>query len=73
MITVDNQAIQLNYNLRELEKMDPYFFRAHRSYLINPGLVRNVDLLNHQIIFRTGATCPVSRRKANKLLALLKK
>ena len=36
--TVNNQQLKLNYNLRDIEKLDNRFFRAHRSYLVNVKL-----------------------------------
>lgn len=72
MYTADNEAIQLPYNLRELESKSHYFYRAHRRYLVNLQLIKNVDLLKNQIIFYNDATCPVSRRRRSDLLEHLK-
>lgn len=73
LITTDNQRIQLNYNLRELSKMNDKFYRAHRSYLVNIDQVKNIDLLNMEITFRNHMTCPVSRRRARDLYKLIDK
>lgn len=71
MVTNDNQHIQINYNLRELENADGRFFRTHRSYLVNPQQVRNVNRLDHTAEFRNGLTCPVSRRHIKELTKLV--
>lgn len=73
MHTADGQSIQVNYNLHEIEKLDNHFFRAHRSYLINPQQVKKIDFFHHTIEFFNGDTCPVSRRHEKKLLGLIKK
>ncbi len=73
MYTTDNKEIQLNYNLHKIEKLNPHFFRAQRSYLINPSQVRQVDFLNHTIFFYNGSSCPISRRHEKALFKLITK
>ncbi|MBD7895146.1 response regulator transcription factor [Limosilactobacillus sp. Sa3CUN2] len=70
--TVDHQAIQIHQNLREIEKQDSRFFRAHRGYLINPHQVRKVDFYYRKADFYNGDSCPISQRHARKLLQLIK-
>lgn len=71
MVTTDNQHVQINYNLRSLQKMDSHFFRAHRSYLVNPRQIKHINILTHTITFRNGLTCSVSRRHVKKLLKIV--
>ncbi|MBC8743389.1 LytTR family transcriptional regulator DNA-binding domain-containing protein [Lactobacillus sp. Marseille-P7033] len=66
--TVNNQQRQLNYNLRDIKKLDDRFFRAHRSYLVNLKQIDHVDLRKGTIYFYNGATCPVSKLHIRKLL-----
>lgn len=66
--TVDNQQQQINYNLHEIEKMDPRFFRIHRSFLINPQQVQTVNTHKNTVTFFNGATCPASRLRLRQLL-----
>ncbi|MBB1079508.1 response regulator transcription factor [Limosilactobacillus sp. STM2_1] len=73
MVTTDNKEIQLNYNLRELQKIDHRFFRCHRSYLVNPLQIKQIDFLHHVVIFYNGLTCPVSRRHEKALFNLIKR
>lgn len=72
MYTNDNKAIQLNYNLRKLAKIDSRFFRCHRSYLVNPQQIKQTDFLHHIVNFYNGLTCPVSRRHEKQLFKLIK-
>lgn len=69
--TANNQQRQLNYNLREIEKIDSRFFRAHRSYLINPRQVKQVDAHRGLIYFNNGSSCPVSKLHVHELLKLI--
>lgn len=69
--TVNNHQRQLNYNLHDIEKMDSRFFRAHRSYLINPYQVKDVDTRAGIIHFYNGAACPVSKLHLRSLLRLI--
>lgn len=66
--TVDNEQLQINYNLRRIEQMDNRFFRVHRSFLINPSQVKHVDTRKKLIKFFNGQVCPVSRIHINALL-----
>lgn len=72
-IQSSNKEIQLNYNLHKIEKLNPHFFRAQRSYLINPSQVRQIDFLNHTIFFYNGSSCPISRRHEKALFKLITK
>lgn len=73
MYTTDNREIQLNYNLRKLEKMNTHFFRTQRSYLVNPLQVRQVNFYNHTVIFYNGLSCPITRHREKDLLKLITK
>ena len=70
--TTDRQTIEIHQNLREIIKKDPRFYRVHRSYLVNPHTVKNVDFYSRQIVFYNGLTCPVSRRKARDFFELVR-
>lgn len=66
--TVNNQQRQLNYNLRDIEKLDNRFFRAHRSYLVNLKQIDHVDLRKRIIYFYNGDYCSVSKLHLRYLL-----
>lgn len=70
--TANNQQRQLNYNLRDIEKLDDRFFRAHRSYLVNLRQIDHVDTRNGIIYFCNGETCPVSKLHLRQLLKTIK-
>lgn len=73
MYTNDHKALEIHQNLREIAKSDSRFFRVHRSYLVNPHTVKNVDFYNRQIEFYNGMACPISRRKSRPFFELVKK
>lgn len=66
--TVNNQQLKLNYNLRDIEKLDNRFFRAHRSYLVNVKQIDHVDLRKRLIHFHNGDRCSVSKLHLRALL-----
>lgn len=68
--TVNNHQQQLNYNLREIEKLDGRFFRAHRSYLVNLKQIRKLDFRKGIIYFYNDETVPVSKLRLRKLLKM---
>ncbi|MCD7111950.1 LytR/AlgR family response regulator transcription factor [Limosilactobacillus agrestis] len=69
--TVNNQQRQLNYNLRDIEKLDNRFFRAHRSYLVNLKQIDHVDPRKGIIYFYNGKYCSVSKLHIRHLLKLI--
>lgn len=69
--TVENEQLQINYNLRRIEKLDARFLRVHRSFLVNPNTIKHVDTRRKVVEFFNGQTCPVSRIHINQLLKRL--
>ncbi|MBB1069067.1 LytTR family transcriptional regulator DNA-binding domain-containing protein [Limosilactobacillus sp. RRLNB_1_1] len=69
--TVNKQKRQLNYNLRDIEKMDNRFFRAHRSYLVNLRQIDYVDPRKRIVYFHNGEECSVSKLHIRHLLKLV--
>lgn len=49
-----------------------FFFRCHKSYLINTIYIREINKRNHQVILTTGETIPYSRHKEKMLQEKLK-
>lgn len=43
------------------------FYQCHRSFVVNPANVHQVDKVNHILHFQNGATCLVSRSKIKGL------
>ncbi len=57
------RRIEFSSHLKEIEqKLEPPFFRCHRSYIINLDQIREVDFQIGIITMVTGQTCPVSLR-----------
>lgn len=43
------------------------FFRCHKTYLVNPIFIREINKRNHQILLTTGESIPYSRNKTKTL------
>lgn len=55
-------------NLNEFEKLLPnYFFRCHRSFIVNLKKVTHYDEKNQTVVFENQSLCPVSGRKRKTL------
>ena len=54
-------------NLLDILKKEKRFYQCHRSFVVNPANVHQVDKVNHILHFQNGATCLVSRSKIKGL------
>lgn len=43
------------------------FLRCHRTFLVNPVFIKEINTRHHQILLTTGETIPYSRNKARIL------
>ena len=67
-----NEVIDLPMTRIEELLKDRYFFRIHRSYLVNLRRIKELEIKNRQLLIRMrGHALPVSRRKKKQLLDLL--
>ena len=65
----DSGIIEFHGTLKSIESILPTFYRAHKSLLVNPDNIIDIDNKNSKLIFKNGSSCDISRRK----LAILKK
>lgn len=54
-------------NLLDILKKEKRFYQCHRSFVVNPANVHQVDKVNHILHFQNGVTCLVSRSKIKGL------
>ena len=54
-------------NLLDILKKEKRFYQCHRSFVVNPANVHQVDKVNHILHFQNGATCLVSKSKIKGL------
>ena len=54
-------------NLLDILKKEKRFYQCHRSFVVNPANVHQVDKVNHILHFQNGATCLISRAKIKGL------
>ncbi|AMB94106.1 LytR/AlgR family response regulator transcription factor [Aerococcus sanguinicola] len=58
--------------LKTIEQANTLFFRCHQSFIVNINQIKEIDKKRKIIVLNNGETCPVSSRKLNDLLTLLK-
>ena len=54
-------------NFLDILKKEKRFYQCHRSFVVNPANVHQVDKVNHILHFQNGATCLISRAKIKGL------
>lgn len=67
VLLTHHQRIEFYESMKQLEKREPRFFRAHKAYLINPSKVREINHLENMVYFSNGLDCLISRRKIKDL------
>lgn len=71
VLITDRQRIEFYESMRNIEKIEPRFYRAHKAYLVNPYRVREINRTDNEIIFVNGGACLISRRKIKGLEDLM--
>jgi two-component system, LytTR family, response regulator len=67
-----NEIVDLPISKIEKKLNDRYFFRIHRSYLVNLRRIRELEINDKQLLIRMrGHHLPVARRRKKQLLDLL--
>lgn len=58
-----NQNIEFPDTLKAISNRVPYFYRAHKSLLINPDNIQSINKQERKIYFKDGSSCDISRRR----------
>lgn len=58
-----NQNIEFPDTLKAISHKVPYFYRAHKSLLINPNNTQSINKKERKIYFKDGSSCDISRRR----------
>lgn len=67
-----NEVVDLPLSAIETALTDRFFFRIHRSFLVNLRRVREMEIKNNRLLIRIrGHELPVARRRKRQLLDLL--
>jgi ABC-2 type transport system ATP-binding protein len=72
---VGKEIYESNLTLRELEDKLPYFYRCHRSYLVNIARIKELVTYgknSYGVVLEDRTEIPVSRTKVKELKELLK-
>ncbi|MCL1950072.1 MAG: LytTR family DNA-binding domain-containing protein [Turicibacter sp.] len=65
------KAIHFSGNLKDLEGLDPRFYRIHKSFVVNVDRIQRVDRTTNVVYMENGLKCNVSLRKVKALLAYM--
>lgn len=69
--TQDSQQL-IKASLKSIEEQSQFFFRAHRSFLVNLQNITTIDIKTHSIHFKnTLDTTPISRLKTRAIISQL--
>lgn len=61
------EKIEFYSSLKQIEKVDKRLFRCHKSFIINPQNVKQIDKTNNLVIFDNGENCFISKLKIKDL------
>lgn len=66
------EQLEFPGRIAEIEKsLGKRFFRVHRAYLVNLGMVREVDLKGNSLTMKNGSVCMVARSRKARLCEIL--
>ena len=68
-----NERIEFRGNLKDIEQMQPFFFRSHKSFVVNIRNVKTVNRTTNEIIMSNDEIALVTPKKTSKLLEMLGK
>jgi silA len=66
------ERIEFYGQLSEITKQDKRLYRCHRSYVVNPANISQLDKIENIAYFPNGASCYVSRLKMKGLRTVLR-
>ncbi|UUX34037.1 LytR/AlgR family response regulator transcription factor [Fundicoccus culcitae] len=64
--TFDSQ-FQIYDSLSSVEKSDPEFVRAHKSFVVNIRNVASIDTNHNIVVFKNGSSCPLANSRTKKV------
>lgn len=59
--------VEFRNTLNNIESQLPFFYRIHKSLLVNRNYVKSINSADYQIILTNGISLPVARRKIANL------
>jgi two-component system response regulator AgrA len=70
-LVTKNKEIEFSGCLSEIENMDERLFRSHRSFVINPLNISQIDNQKNMVFFDRKKSCFISRDKLRDLRNIL--
>jgi len=62
-----SEIIEFTGTLKEIERTNSSFYRAHKSLVVNLCNIKSIDSVNRRLIFKDNSSCDISRRKLKTL------
>ena len=70
ILHLDNSQIEYYGSLKDIEVALPNFYRCHKSYIINPNNIKEINKSTNEVEMVNDEICLVSVRKMKGLLSL---
>ena len=67
-----NERIEFRGSLKEIEQMQPFFFRSHKSFVVNSKNIKSINRNVGEIIMSNNEIALITSKKLPALLDLLK-
>lgn len=68
LVHLDNRQVKYYGKIKDVEKLNPLFYRCHQSFVVNVNNIEEVDRKNRVIKMNNGEICYVSVRYLKSLL-----
>ena len=72
ILHTNNERIEFRGSLKEIEQTQPFFFRTHKSYVINLKNIKSINRTAGEVIMSNNEVALITPKKLPALLNLLK-
>lgn len=72
LLTTKTGCLEFYGRLSDIAKKDPRLYQSHRSYVVNPENITEIDSKHYTVHFEGGESCFVSRMKLKGLIERVK-
>lgn len=67
-----NEQIEFRAKLKDLEQLQPFFFKSHKSFVVNVNNIETINTKNNEIIMKNGEIALITPKKISKLRQMLR-
>ena len=72
ILHTNNERIEFRGSLKEIEQMQPFFFRTHKSFVVNLKNIKSINRNAGEIVMSNNEVALITLKKLPALLDLLK-